>query len=272
MNVIYEYNDICYSYEGYEFEYEEIELEYSNKVKNFLVDKDETEKFKEDLTGLLKKIGFFSNEQLLIDLRALNKKPFMNFSDWRIGEAFAHVILEEHFNVRFYWNEKRDARNPNGNKTGADLVGFIEIDDNVLFLFGEVKTSSENKYPPQVMTSQDGMEEQLIDLIKNCEKRRFLIQYLSNKTRSLDDSHPFKKDYKKALENYYSKFSYTNTNFQIIGVLVRHNVNSNEKDVSKSYKKVKSLISKAGLKLIALYLPITMEDFKSLIQKEGASL
>jgi len=265
MDVAYKHEDSCYnSYEGYEFNDEEVRFLYSNKVRNFLIDKDETYKFRNDLYSLIQKSGFTPNQQLLIDLQALDKIHPGDLRDWRIGEAFAHVILEEHFNVRFYWNERRDVRNPKGNKPGADLVGFIGIDDSVLFLFGEVKTSAENKYPPKVMTNKDGIEEQLINLIENSEKRMFLIQYLANKTRSFDDTHPFKRDYKLAFENYYNYSS--SNNFQLIGILVRHKVKSDNKDVSKSYEKIKAKIDKAGLKLIALYLPMPMEEFKSLLQ------
>lgn len=265
MEITYKHEDSCYnSYEGYEFKQEEIKSLYTNKVKNFLIDKDETDKFKGDLSALIQESGFTPNQQLLIDLQALDKIHPGDLRDWRIGEAFAHVILEEHFNVRFYWNERRDVRNPKGNKTGADLNGFIEIDNSVLFLFGEVKTSAENRYPPKVMINNDGIEKQLTDLIKNSEKRRFLIQYLANKTRSFDDTHPFKRDYKMAFENYYNYSS--SNNFQLIGVLVRHKVKSDNKDVSKSYEKIKAKIDKAGLKLIALYLPMPLEEFKSLLQ------
>jgi len=48
-------------------------------------------------------------------------------------------MLEKHFHCRLYWNELRDTRNLKGNKTGADLVSLIEVDNEILFLFGEVK-------------------------------------------------------------------------------------------------------------------------------------
>ncbi len=72
----------------------------------------------------------------------------VNASEFEIVEALAEVILEKNFSCRFYWNKLRDARNPAGNMTGADQMGFIYYENEVLFLFGEVKTSSEAKSPP----------------------------------------------------------------------------------------------------------------------------
>ncbi len=67
------------------------------------------------------------------DIQSLRDET-VDVQKFRIGEAMAEVVLQQHFSCRFYWNELRDARNPKGNKTGADLVGFIEIDNEVLFL------------------------------------------------------------------------------------------------------------------------------------------
>ena len=104
-----------------------------------------------------------------------------------------------------HWNENRDARNPKGNKTGADLVGFIEVEGRVLFLFGEVKTSSETaKRPPQAMTNnRNGIEKQLRNLYDSRNKRQILISYLQNKARHYPEGHPFKTDYQASLRAYY---------------------------------------------------------------------
>jgi hypothetical protein len=217
----------------------------------------------DELTGLLD--TGFSSENLLADIRALENAVPEDLRNWRIGEALAEIILEEEFHCRFHWNELRDARNPKGNKTGADLVGFIEVDGNVLFLFGEVKTSSEtNIRPPQVMTNADGIEEQLKDLYTDRNKRQILITYLKSKTISLPADNLFKINYDLAIKSYYKMDCY-----QLIGVLVR-DVEPNKKDISISYEKIKTtIIDPIGLKLIALYISIKKEEWATIIRSKN---
>jgi hypothetical protein len=214
-----------------------------------------------ELTGLLE-TGFSQSKNLLADIQALENAEPGDLRDWRIGEALAEVVLEENFKCRFHWNELRDARNPKGNKTGADLVGFIESEGNVLFLFGEVKTSSENvKRPPQVMTKADGIENQLIDLYNNRNKRQILITYLKSKTIDLPNSHPFKVDYNLALRSYYA----ISQLYHLIGVLIR-DVEADHKDVSISYHRIKTtILNPIGLKLIALYTSIQKSNWRNII-------
>ena len=238
------------------------EIEFKNHLANIrdvLLDLEEREVQTKELRELKAKIeesGFTANEQLLIDIQALNSDE-VSVDSFRMGEAYAEVILKEHFSCRFYWNELRDTRNPKGNKPGADLVGFIEIDGDVLFLFGEVKTSSEERYPPQVMRDDNGMEKQLKDLYEDPEKRRFLISYLSNKVRFFPHSHPFRQDLEAGLLNYYS----VDEKYQLVGVLIR-DIEPDERDLKNSYIRLNEAIqSHIGLKLVALYIPIKKEKW-----------
>lgn len=214
-----------------------------------------------ELTGLLE-TGFSQSENLLADIQALENAAPDDIRNWRIGEALAEVILEENFQCRFHWNELRDARNPKGNKTGADLVGFIEYEGNILFLFGEVKTSSEiANRPPKVMTKADGIENQLKDLYNNRNKRQILITYLKSKTRDLQEDNPFKLDYNSALLSYYGN----NQLYKLIGVLVR-DVEADHRDVSISYNRIKTtILNPIGLKLIALYTSIQKSNWRNII-------
>jgi len=214
-----------------------------------------------ELTGLLE-TGFSQSENLLADIQALENAEPEDLRDWRIGEALAEVVLEENFQCRFHWNELRDTRNPKVNKTGADLVGFIESEGNILFLFGEVKTSSETaNRPPQVMTNADGIENQLKNLYNDRNKRQILITYLKSKTIELPDSHPFKVDYDLALRSYYA----ISQSYQLIGLLVR-DVDADHKDISISYNRIKSsILNPIGLKLIALYTSIKKSNWRSII-------
>ncbi|WP_461641116.1 hypothetical protein [Labilibaculum euxinus] len=230
-------------------------------VNNSLLDSEVQHDRLSELTGLLE-TGFSQSDNLIADIQALENAEPEDLRAWRIGEAVAEVVLEENFQCRFHWNELRDARNPNGNKTGADLVGFIECEGSVLFLFGEVKTSSEiSNRPPQVMTKSDGIENQLKDLYKNRNKRQILITYLKSKTLVLPDTAPFKTDYNLALHSYYSN----SQNYQLIGVLVR-DIEADHRDVSTSFNRIKTtILNPIGLKLIALYTSIQKSNWPNIV-------
>lgn len=267
MNIVYsnKKNDLYNFYEAYSLSDTELKQNCS-EVKNYLIDYEETQAHKEELKQIQSETGFQANEYLLVDLQNLEQLSKRDLEDWKIGEALAHVFLEKNCNVRFYWNQRRDTKNPNANLAGADLVGFIEIEKGkVLFLFGEVKTSNENRYPPQIMTSTNSsITKQLSDLYFDVNKRFFLIQYLANKTRYLNQNDPFKKDYSEALRNYYD--ANIANNYHLIGVLVRHDVETKEDDLKTVYEELKKQIQKCGLQLIALYLEISIDEFKKLIE------
>lgn len=230
-------------------------------VKNNLIDREETQHTLDKLRALQAETGFVASDELMADIQAMESEE-VTAQQFRVGEAYAEILLEREFMCRFHWNENRDARNPKGNKTGADLVGFIEVDNQVLFLFGEVKTSSETaNRPPQVMTSADGIEKQLRDLYNNKQKRAILIQYLSNKARLFPAEHPFRQGFDAGLHAYYTQGQH----YHLVGVLVR-DVPPDERDISVSYHRLKEqILEPKGIKLLALYLPIRKEEWLPII-------
>lgn len=248
------------NYSGYLLENDEATGLLQNDVKKRLLDESQRKDFVATLENLKNDTGFIS-EQLLVDIQSLvNAK--VNAREFEIGEALAEVILEKNFRCRFYWNKLRDARNPKGNMAGADLVGFIQYDNETLFLFGEVKSSSENKYPPQVLTQKDsGMIDQLKDLYKDHQKRLILISYLQSKINLNED---IKKDFNSAIHSYYTQ----GNNYQIFGVLVR-DTDANEEDLKTVYNTLtKDILEPTGLRLLAIYMPMKKEEWLSIINKE----
>jgi hypothetical protein len=217
------------------------------------------------LRTLRDETGFEVSDGLLADIQALENEE-IEVQQFRVGEAYAEVILEQEFACRFHWNENRDARNPKGNKTGADLVGFIEVEDQVLFLFGEVKTSSETaNRPPQVMTGSKGVESQLRDLYNDRIKRLVLISYLKNKMRYFPVGHQFRTDFEASQRAYYAGFEF----YHLIGVLVR-DVEHDERDVSLSYGRLRDhVLEPKGIKLLAIYLPIPKEGWVEIINERA---
>lgn len=262
MRIDYQHNELnCRGYQGIVFEEEECIRHLQGSVKDNLLDREERENSLERLSALRDETGFEASNGLLADIQALEEEN-IQVQNFRIGEAYAEVILEQVFSCRFYWNELRDARNPKGNKTGADLIGFIEVDGQVLFLFGEVKTSSETaNRPPQVMTGAYGIESQLRDLHGNRIKRQILITYLQSKMRLFPDAHPFKQNFGRGFRAYYSNPE----KYHLFGVLIR-DVEPDERDLSISYGTLKTqILEPAGLKLLALYLPIIKENWLNII-------
>ena len=268
--LIYQNNESSYrGYEGIQVDINEGEEFLATAVTENLVDIEEKQRFQIDLEELkssIEQTGFDVPEELLIDIQALNNPESADTRTWRIGESIAEVILEKENGARFYWNELRDARNPHGNKTGADLVGFIETNGEVLFLFGETKTSSEQKRPPQVMTKSDGMENQLRDIYSNSKKQKTLIQYLASKTRNLAPTDPFRSDLSKALKNYYQP---VDCKYQLFGVLLR-DIEPDEEDLSHSYARLKTdILEPAGLQLLAVYMSIKKENWEAIINQHN---
>lgn len=264
MNVLFQQVDTPFrSYRGVHVDEHECRAHLCEAVKDNLQDREEWQDSLDRLRALQEETGFDANEGLLADIQALENEA-VEVQQFRIGEAYAEVILEQKFSCRFHWNENRDVRNPKGNKTGADLVGFIQRDGEVLFLFGEVKTSSETaNRPPQVMTGGKGIESQLRDLYDDRLKRNILITYLKNKMRYFPDGHPFKTDFEASQRNYYSGIE----NFHLIGVLIR-DVAHDERDVSLSYGRLKNhILEPKGLNLLALYLPIPKEQWLDVINE-----
>ena len=135
MNIVYQCIESDFKdYKGISFSDSEYKDLLKNEVKDKLLDTTQRNEMLLILEALKSETGFEKSETLLADIQFLLNNS-VEVQDFRIGEAFAEVCLEKHFNCRFYWNELRDARNPKGNKTGADLVGFIEIENEILFLF-----------------------------------------------------------------------------------------------------------------------------------------
>jgi hypothetical protein len=263
LKTVYQYIDTNNrSYQGFLPDEQKCHSYLKGPVKDNLIDREQREELLNSLKTLKSDTGFDTNDQLLTDIQALENDE-VNVLNFRIGEAYAEIVLEEYFQCRFHWNELRDARNPKGNKTGADLVGFIEVNGQVLFLFGEVKTSSETAHPPQVMTYKKGMEKQLCDLCDKPDKRRILISYLQNKARLFEDGHQFKKDFNASVKAYYT----ANGSYQLVGVLVR-DTEPVEKDVSESYYRIKEqILEPTGLKLLALYVPVKKSEWLKIMNE-----
>jgi hypothetical protein len=162
----------------------------------------------------------------------------MRILDWQVGEGFAEAYLSSHFSCRFPWSSNRDLKNPKSSLSGADMVGYC----NGEFAFGEVKTSSESKYPPQVTSKKDGLNSQLNTLCSDPQLRLTLVHYLFH--REMD-----KTEYIDAFKCYMNDMS----SFYIFGVLVRDVLPKiRDWEYLKKYLKPHK---PEKVSLVALYLP-----------------
>lgn len=159
--------------------------------------------------------------------------------DWQVGEGFAEAYLAAHFSCDFPWSNNRDLKNLDSSLTGADMVGFHRGE----FAFGEVKTSSEQNYPPQVTSKKDGgLNTQLKKLCHDHDGRCVLVQYLYHRVKSTPE-------FREACIAYLKD----NKNFYVFGVLVRDvEPKINDWNYLKKHLEVHG---QNRVSLAALYLP-----------------
>jgi hypothetical protein len=184
----------------------------------------------------------FQQEQLAQALAAPD-----DVEDWRVGEAIAEAYLTEHRDCLFPWPDGRDERKSGSSLPGADLVGVMQDELGDRFVFGEVKTSGEAKYPPGAVYGRTGLKQQLEDLRDKVSIRNDLFKYLGHRAKNATWRDRFKAAGKRYLNN--------TSDVQLFGVLVR--------DVEPNVDDVRVRVEKLGngcpagtqIELLALYLP-----------------
>ena len=188
---------------------------------------------------------------------------------WRIGEALSECYLEDYCNARFHYESSRDAKNPRSNLTGADIVGFIDINDQTIFLFGEVKTSNQKLSPPTILYGRSGLIKQLEIIVNKKEVRYDLIKWLGFKAKNLENTHGFQIDYRRALEFYLRSDGEL---VKIVGILVR-DIEPNEKDLKSRYNRLlKNLNKNIYFDLKAFYLPIDINQLDRILINGGNTI
>jgi len=184
--------------------------------------------------------------------------------DWKIGEAFAECALQYDSGreVHWPWNSIRDQRTPRASLPGADLVGFYKEGETVLLLVGEVKTSSDTRTPPNVMTGRSGMTWQLEENATRPDIHLQLLQWLLPRCKS---SLLFRELYKKAVQRYLSS---DGKELILIGVLIRDTL-PNEKDVKNRAKALATkLAAPMRIEILAWYLPVSIREWPRILNEE----
>ena len=177
--------------------------------------------------------------------RILDSQP--EVSDWRIGEAIAESYLVCHRRCYFPWSIDRDKRNARSSLPGADLVGLTIDNTGYCIVFGEVKTSSQNKYPPHIMYGSRGLVRQLKRLRDDKDIRDVLFKYLAYRALHA----PWRPHFEMAAKRYLQN----NPIIQLYGVLIR-DVPPGEGDLDSPVQELaQGIPDGTTINMLALYLP-----------------
>jgi hypothetical protein len=180
--------------------------------------------------------------------RVLSQGPMVEA--WRVGEGLAEAYFAEHKNYEFPWPSGRDLKNPSASPAGTDLVGFQETDAVVnadRFAFGEVKTSAQELWPPNVMDGRHGLQKQLEALRDSTDVKDALVIYLGHHAGGAR----WLPRYQSAAARYLADSS----DVSLFGVLIR-DVKPKADDLRKRAEVLAgNCPSQTNIELRALYLP-----------------
>lgn len=176
--------------------------------------------------------------------------------DWAIGEAMAECLLEGEYGAVWPWNENRDLKTPRASLPGADIVGFIGDGGEVRFLFGEVKTSSDAKTPPGVMSGRSGLAHQIDTLRSDVSVLRNLIIYLGSRCKGT----PFEASYQKAASKLISSGG---KDIELVGILLR-DTKPHEDDLRTRGQALSKHPAPPRVRLDCWYMPRPISDWVAL--------
>jgi len=217
----------------------------SESVASRLADAEGQQTFERDLKGL--GLTGFGRDTLDAVLAARSTEE----RDWAAGEALAEAWLTSKHQVVWPWNMERDKRNPLASLPGADLVGFVPINDGFRLVLGEVKSSGERNHPPQVMQGRSGMIHQIDILAGNLQVIGQLLKWLHARCQS----ETFREMFAMATVAYFNSGLKA---VHLFGVLIR-DTEPKEADLKARGEALARRVAKPTQgRLIALYLPISI--------------
>ena len=166
---------------------------------------------------------------------------------WRVGEAIAGIYLIDHRACQFPWPPGRDERKQGSSLPGTDLIGLSCDDKGACLAFGEVKTSSQKRYPPSLMYGSKGLKRQLENLLHGSTIRRTLFKYLAYRAKNAEWEPQFQSAAQRYLKN--------KDDIHIYGFLIR-DVSPNAKDLrTRVTSLARDCQNGTRVELLALYLP-----------------
>ncbi len=168
--------------------------------------------------------------------------------DWAVGEALAEEFLGHEFGIIWPWNMERDKRNPRASLQGADIVGFSVEGDETRLVLGEVKTSSDEKQPPGVMSGRGGMINQIENLANDLSVIVQLLTWLFPRCKGTEHETFFDSAIELFLDS-------GNKAVSLYGILIR-DTRPDEKDLRRRGRSLAETIHPpTTCKLLAIYIP-----------------
>jgi hypothetical protein len=227
--------------QGISFTEPELDAALKQRLPPLLADEEGRSRIRQSLVGIQN--TQFESARLQAALNSM-----VELQNWQVGEAMAEAYLIDHRDCEFPWPSSRDLRNPSASPAGADLVGFHGSGSAVRFAFGEVKTSEEKKWPPQVVTGRHGLVNQLEDLRDSVEiKNHLALIYLGHRAQGAAWHPTWKSASTRYLRN--------PGDVSLFGVLVR-DVQPKEEDVKPRMDRLANgCPSDTSIELLAFYLP-----------------
>ena len=224
----------------------------SNDVSARLYDEEgkaEFEMYFEDLADT----GFARDSLEEILAAEISEKP-----NWAVGEAIAEAYLSREYKITWPWNMERDKRHPNASLPGADLVGFIVEGETTRLVLGEVKSSTEMRAPPSVMSGRSGLMHQIDNLANDLSLVRQLLIWLLLRCKETVYETSFKAAVRLFLES-------GNKALALFGVLIR-DTQPDELDLRTQGRTMAGKLQHpTTCCLIAIYLPCDIVDLPSRI-------
>ena len=176
-------------------------------------------------------------------------EPSKDIKFWEWGEFLAYDQMECHLEIDIPWPPSWDRRVRRASLPGSDIVGLKKGGGSVIFVFGEIKTSKQERYPPDVMTHRDkGMIDQIKNLLSR-ENNSDLVKWLSLKSIG----QRWEGNFEKALKYYIQN----DIGFNIVGILVR-DTNPNISDLNCVFEKLG--IQEIPTAFYAYYLPHAIDE------------
>lgn len=260
VNIKYSGSSSCVSWQGLGLSNcDDLSAFIQEEVANRLNDIPGRDEFRSHLRGLA------STDMGIDSLEVVLNAEIPEERDWAIGEALAEAMLIHSHMVVFPWNMERDKRNAKGSLPGADIVGFLSFDSGFRLALGEVKTSSEEKYPPQVMSGRSGhLGHQIDNLAQNMGTIYQLLKWLHPRCKGTKYQDAFNQSVGLYLNS-------GNKAASLFGVLIRDTA-SNELDLrGRGNALARTVFHPASCELIAIYLPCKIANLASQIKLGGAS-
>ena len=239
--------------EGYSILAVECRAFMANQVSTKLIESDSAEQLRTHLTEL-EATGFDSSGLLTQMTEAA-----WQVKDWEVGEAIATTILEDEHGAMFPWETGWDKRNTKASLPGADIVGF-QNKSEPRFIFGQVKSSSESRVPPQVInSSNDCLSCQMCRLAHVSTERIQLIQWLLLRVKGTS----WESAFNEALERY------TKDNFLLIGMLISGGRDAKPRDLTSICADIQCEERIGEISLLGYYLPFRKDSWASLVHVGG---